>query len=708
MKRLHLLLYITLACLGLHAQDEEQGEQLLVFRNTGVVNLLYTNEVDSILTTDSTQVFYVKDTTLVVPFAELDSVAIGSRNEIEMRSDVREMTAGIDLPWIIRFDGNSIFYRLNTPDNILPKVGERLFYGLDGSDPGTAVFPYGLTARATAVTTLRDEIRVDIEMLDLKDIFKKFFYAGPIIQEQPASIKQRRADRDDGEAIFENKIGLNIPIPQIGDIDIHGTLRAKGPVVIHPFANYYSADLDIGFEVNMDLKLKAEESSEYNYESFDGHYQPVATLYRVLNIGIALGAFADLNAEMYLDLGLERSWHRRMQWESRGNEQSWNFPEMADNERDKNQAKAELVLDGSVFFGPIAGLEIATVGSFLGARAKLKVGPEIEGKINFGMLRDLRNYNAEVYGQAKLDVCSKISLEGSVINRHYLIWGEIDEHKVAETNSTFGGWTWNLFPDYRQSTAVATTNTNQQVQADLATSIPEPTPTDIETGFEIVNPAGEVIDSIFVGTIKAEPEDTTKAQIFNTEMVLPTDIKQEQLEGYTMRPIFHYAGYTVSAAPIGIRKDVLLQPYTSTQSNGAMTFISSGPFLGSAVKDSTYYQVGAWMPVPLKNNIYQQDKEPTIIISYPISDDECALLIGEWKGIMSEEEITLTFAEDGSGQLGQRTFIYEQNTPQSGELLLTFDDDECMVFKILSISETELKLLDKYDKEKRTIELFKQ
>lgn len=695
MKRLHLLLYMALACLGLQAQDEEQGEQLLVFRNTGVVNLLYTNEVDSILTTDSTQVFYAKDTTLIVPFAELDSVAVGSRNEIEIRNDVREMTAGVDLPWIIRFDGNSIFYRLKTPDNILPKVGERLFYGLDGSDPETAVFPYGLTARATAVTTLSDEIRVDLEMLELKDIFKKFFYAGPIIQKQPASIKQRRADRENGGLDYEGKIELEIPFLPVGDIEINGKLTAKGPVVIHPFANYYSADIDLGMEVDLDLKLSAEESCEHHYESFNGHYQQIATLYKVLNVGIALGAFADLKAELFLDFGLERSWHRRMQWERRGNEQSWNFPNMEEKERDKNQAKAELVLDGSVFFGPIAGLEIATVGSFIGARAKLKVGPEIEGKINLGMLENLRDYDAEVYGQAKLDVCSKISLEGSVINRHYLAWGEIDEHKVAETNLTFGGWTWNLFPNYQQTRSVQ--EPQQTVtKVSVATKSDNEIAYEVESGFEIVDINDKVVDSIFVDKIKAE---TKEVQGMTTTFELPETYKKEELK---VRPIFHYAGYTIRAQETNVMKEVNLQPITSYGTNGFATFISGATVIGTAKNETTVMNIGNYLPIPVRDTVFV--KKPSIIIGGEyLTDVERNELIGSWSGEFNEEPLTLVFEDSDKGTWEGsdkkiRPFDYKLNVPQSGDLLLQFNDvEEPQILIVVSIDPTTLVLRRKKD-----------
>ena len=93
-----VLFAITLLCGNVYAQTE--NDQLLVFRNTGEVNLLYSNEIDSVVCSvydkDSvvhdefvTQVFYTQDTTLVVPIAEIDSVAFGSRNIVEYKDNVR-------------------------------------------------------------------------------------------------------------------------------------------------------------------------------------------------------------------------------------------------------------------------------------------------------------------------------------------------------------------------------------------------------------------------------------------------------------------------------------------------------------------------------------------------------------------------------------------------------------------------------------------
>ena len=62
-------------------------------------------------------------------------------------------------------------------------------------------------------------------------------------------------------------------------------------------------------------------------------------------------------------------------------------------------------------------------------------------------------------------------------------------------------------------------------------------------------------------------------------------LKQSDMENYTMRPVFHYAGYTVSAAPVGVKKDVLIQPFTFCQDAASIAVLSSGPFIGSILID---------------------------------------------------------------------------------------------------------------------------
>jgi len=708
MKRLHLLLYMTLVCLGLQAQEEEKGEQLLVFRNTGVVDLLYTQEVDSILTTDSTQVFYAKDTTLIVPFAELDSVAVGSRNEMKFHKGVRELTAQDDLPWIIRFDGQSVYYRLTTPTNILPSVGMKLFCKIEDHLNEGTIFPLGLSVRVTNVTKLSEEIRVDVEVVPLKEIFERLFFAGSFSGSQPvaASIKQN-VRRAPVHATLE--LGHTINMEDLGSIDISGNLSINGDAVIslNPFHNHSHADLILKYGFGTNVSLEARENASFNYEEL-GRDLRLGTFYGLLNLDAAVGAFADLSAELKLGVSIERTYSRRLRWDRNGDENSFELKEVNAGEPFEDEAKIDLTLKGEVFFGPILRIDFSTVGDLAGARAKVKVGPKVTGEISMGMLQQMRNYQPSFYGNAKLSLSSQIAVEGYVINRHNLVWGDVDEHEIFHTSLSFGEHDWNLFPDYTQSNAIATTTKAKEVKTDVATAVEEPTPTDLETGFELLDPEGNAVDSVFVGTIQSKPEVLSKPQTFNTERTLSSSIKQEELEGYTMRPIFHYAGYTISAAPVGIKKDVLLQPYSSTQSNGAMTFISSGPFLGSAVKDSTLYQVGAYLPVPLKQNVYQTGLGFMPIPSaIPINEDQSEMLMGTWKGTIDEQEITIIFNEDGTGKYNDLPFVYELNVPQSGTLLLVFKNEESMVYRVVAINETKIQLKDKRDKQQQMIELEK-
>ena len=138
MKKLLTLFLSLIALLPIYAQTE-RGEQVLVFRNTGEVNLFFSEQLDSIvysrLDTANvehenivSQIFYSPDTAIVIPINEIDSVAFGSRNETVFKKEVRQLN-DVDCQWIIKYDGSNIFYKLSAPTNILPSKGDRLFYG---------------------------------------------------------------------------------------------------------------------------------------------------------------------------------------------------------------------------------------------------------------------------------------------------------------------------------------------------------------------------------------------------------------------------------------------------------------------------------------------------------------------------------------------------------------------------------------------------
>ena len=245
----------------------------------------------------------------------------------------------------------------------------------------------------------------------------------------------------------------------------------------------------------------------------------------------------------------------------------------------------------------------------------------------------------------------------------------------------------------------------------MATAVVEPTPTPLETGFELVDLEGEIVDSIYVGTIQSQQNIEVGEQFFDSAFVMPKDINIKDLDYYYVRPVFHYAGYTVSAASISISKDMNMQPYSSYLSNGAMTFISSGPFLNRAEQDSTLYTVGAYLPVPPKQLLTDKPKK-ILKIGKGFTDEKAETLVGTWSGELSGFEVTIVFNEDGtgnftSGKQNPKPFDYELNTPQMGEVLITFEDDSDLVLLLRFIDNSTLEVINKRD-ETRTVKTFKR
>lgn len=689
---------MTSSILG-YAQND--NEQILVFRHSGEVNLFYQSELDSITMSkydaDSTlydevvsQVFHTKDTTMFVPIVEIDSVAFGNRNVVELRNDVKELTAEKDIPWITRFDGNSIFYRLNTPVDVLPEVGQRLFHGLDSNSGKTSVFPYGLTAKATAVSRLNDEIRVDIDNVELKEIFNKLFYAGKVNKQESANIKRLKTAH--GEA----NIGVTLPMEELGNIIFMGKCVIDGPVVFNPFAGYTSMDLSVDLSISMDVQLEAEEGEELHYESFDGDYATVATLYKVLNIGTAIGAFADLNASMTLSFGLERNFHSKFKYERKGDKQTWDFPNISTEQQQTDKARIDLTLDGSVYWGPIAAIQISTVGELIGARAKLKAGPKIEGQLNMGMLREMRDYNPTFYGSAQLQVCNRIALEGYVIHRENLIWGDVVEHNIANHILEVNNHTWDLFPNYTQTRGVLV-NKKQTSEVSVATKVNNEIPHEVETGFDLLDANEEILDSVFVEDL-VEPI-STEVQGFSSQFGIPKqiDVETNQLR---VRPIFHYAGYTISAEYANVMHDSHIMPIVSYGTNGNATFISGASVIGTAKNNETVYHIGNYLPVHVKDTVFINDNSGQYSGIY-MGVEDIDQLYGTWKGYIDGVETEITFNDDDihSGTYliegENKSFVYDLNTPQSGDIRLLFNDQDALVLSVLSINDTTLEIRKK-------------
>ncbi len=707
MKRyLHILICLLFAG-NVFAQDE----QVLVFRKTGEVNLFYTNTLDSVtcscLDADSvlhedvvSQVFWSQDTVMVVPLAEIDSIAIGERNVMEFHKDVKELTRETDLPWIVRVEENHLFYRLDTPTSILPKVNEKLFFGNSHE-----LLPYGLAARVLSITIINGEQDVEVEPVELKDIFERLFFAGRASISQNGRILSSRRNAP-GDLFEFFTLPEDLDFGTFGHLSVRGETVFTGDFVVDVLHHYYHAHIKAETEMGMEYSMQSRESDKVEFES-PQITSPLPTIAWVIFPRISLSLYTSAEAELAFNYSMKRKFTYEFDWTRKDGKQTCEFiqPQSNSNEASSTDdvAKMDLTLNGEIFLGARAILDLNLPGDRVGFRADMKFGPSFHGELGIGMLTSMRNYDPKLFFKSNLSACLKLDVAASAVSHeHFLIFGNEIETPIYKHGFKFLERQIDLFPQYQHTYAMTAPRANsQQTEISVATAVIAPAPTDIETGFEIVNPQGEVVDSIFVGTIEAKPEETVTAQTFDTEIALPAAVKQEDMEGYTMRPIFHYAGYTISAAPVGIKKDVLLQPYTSSLSNGAVSFVSSGPFQGIAVANGTLYQVGTYMPVPLKDNVFKEkDTSPSVIVNVGtyIDGSDAEALVGTWKGLLNGEEVTLALFDDGTGKYNNRAIEYLLNNPQSGDLQLVFDDGDTIVLSVLSISDTKLTVIDKRDK----------
>lgn len=702
MKTNRLITLFCLCCMFLtsvavHAQSED--EQVLIFRNTGETNLLYQSEIDSITFTKIdtmgveydepiAQVFHTADTTLYVSIAEIDSVCFGSRNEIEYRADVRVLADDPDMQWIIRYDGDNIYYKISTPSDVLPAVGQKLYF-----TEQTEMFPCGLCAKVDDVVRKDSEIAVAVSDVEYTEIFSKFFYAGSLggIQDEVKNAKGSRAITIDETF----KLNLSLGLDDIGKIGGEGTLDVNGKVVMNPFKDYYNAEIDltnsIGFFVNANLKKKQGYKREENLVHF-----PLPLVAGIFQPSIDVGMFVDINAQLTFDFAYSQKLTTHISWTKRQKEQTFAKSIPTDDGEQSGEAKIQITLNGNVFFGAKMDVNFNLVGDIFGARAKIKYGPALEGNLSFGTLAELsKEFNAAVYADVNVWDMQKVQLEGYTTFRNKWFWGNpIEKDKLFEFGLSWGRKPLGLFPKFFAHRAVVSPS---KKEVTVAVKSNNEIAHKVETGFQIVkseeNP--EPIKTEFVKDIEAKP--CVEVQGVDATIDITKDVNAE--DGVFVRPVFKYAGYTIPHSTLCAAQDPNFQPVIFGMSNGAATVVSGVPIIGNARVDSTLYNSGPFVVLIEKNDTVFHEESPYAgigenygYIYYEDSED----IICQWEGKIDSDNISVIFASDGTckfkcNDISVNDGKYYLNEPQSGNVLIEAED-ETIVLEILSFSRNSMEV----------------
>lgn len=683
MRKIVFAIIFILTYLSVFGQDE--SKQVLVFRNTGEVNLFYSEQLDSItfsrMDKDSvwhdtivSQIFYAIDTALIVPVAEIDSVAFGSRNEIRLKDDVKNLIESGDIDYIIRYDGNYVYYKKNTPKEILPKKGDKLLYA-DRID----IFPNGLCAEVLDVIPQEDEYAVHVKDISLHDVFDRLFYAGTIKHNEKIAIP---SDKERNVGITGNSISYDGTI-NAGNgctIAMNGTVTWNLRSVVN--WGYYhvegSVDLDFGYSTDLTA------NGEIYYESDELARAQLPLIAMVLKPEISLSAFADFDAELGFKYKMHRQWHNKFSWTRKNGENTFWSEKNADKEEaEDDEAELELLCDGSLYFGPKITLDMGLLFNVVGAGMNFKVGPEFSGNLGIGILRKMsETYNSEVYGSSKIDMHSKVGLEGYVTKP----FNEDDKTVIFKLEYTSEDITLDLFPQFFDTRGVVdrlSSKDEVSVSVKNRTDVVFP----LEVGFELLDEQNNVLDSVFVE--KTVDTDNDLVQGFDT-VFSGINIPDEMIKKSGVRPVFHYREYTVLAEKAPLSSDCLMQPIISYQTNGISSYISGLPFTGYAKSGETAYLVGNYLPLVIKDTVFGNNDDNRFAGIF-IEEEKEELLYGEWSGTMQGEDVVISFLDNGIGTLTDtdnvvKNFTYKINYPQSGQITLFIEDREVVVLYVMYIS----------------------
>lgn len=691
-----LLLILLLAAAGMKAQ-EETSEQVLVFRNTGEVNLFYTDRLQHIefsrFDADSveheevvSQVFHTMDTTMFVPVCEIDSVAFGQRNEAVRKEGVRNMQEE-DCQWIIRYEGNCIYYKKETPGNLLPQKGEKLFYGKEDD-----LFPTGLMARVDAVTLQNEEYAVSVSDLELSDVFERLFYAGKIGAEPSSSRPGKH------RAAISNSIRGEVETG-IGPVVMNGTyeFEAAGNVVASPLKGYYYLSLD--GTTTIDGQLEAKGTSSFKGEKeIDLAKLPLGVYALVFTPNLSLNLFLDIEAEASGYIGFKRTMRHHIKYEKHPGKDPVMEMRMMDNE-DKNpndSVKTGLTLSGSVYGGVSTTFDFNILKETAGARAKLKVGPRFSGEFGLEVLQAVadRQYNANAYAKFVLESCMRLGMTGSVYKRS-IFTGMGNEYELFNASLDLFKRDIDLFPIFAQPTAVnevAGKKTNPQNET-ISASVKTKTelPYELDLNFEIVDAQNEPIDSVCAGTLEAGKKSVQGVAATFEDV----NLKGYDVKDVSVRPVFYYGTHKVKAMNIGIKNDMQIQPVVYAMCNGVATVLSGFPYSVQATYDGVHYQAGPYVPVPVVDTVFVKERPVPGSGDY-LFGEQRERLTGTWQGTdKDKKEVIYRFNDDETGTCEQegrvRTFTYVMNSPQSGDIVLQWtDNNSTLVMKTVYIGETEM------------------
>ncbi len=697
----YLLFIICMLITSILASPNKADRQVLIFRNSGDVTILYTDKLQSItVATDNgtenrgiVQMFELSDTTITIPIAEIDSVTFGCRNRISLNKDVLILTEQ-HINHIESYDGTKLLFDSQTPYSILPAIGQKIY-----CDIFSEIIPDGIAARVESIYTSENTTTIRLENVELDEIFDDLFFAGEI---DPESIqvdynsdttpKMMYANTDDG---IVNIISDFFKISGKCDISFRD-------VVVDIKRHFYKATAVVKPSLGFEIKLKTNNEHLKKETTTSRRSIPLGAIAAVIRPRIEFAGFCDIEASAQLDLTMERQWEWIFNW-NHINGKNTLTPISPEEVHPTNKANIEILLDGEIHAGLLSDLKIGLIGDIAGIGAETKIGPSLKASLSVGTITQLeKEYQTESYAKGV------VSLESKAAGNIYAFYRDW-QHKDIVTNLinefilTIGHVDWPLFPEFNTKARPARAKLAHSSHPELAISSSAKTDTPIAStlmsGFVLVDTyTGTVADSALVTPISA---DIHSGQGYSTYL-RPTPGNTDMTR-FRLYPIFRYAGHTVKGKPSGIRTGGNITNYFFNQSKNRTRITGGAYIVSKKIIDNTDYIQGNTVRIPTPDPIFLM---PPSFASTALSGTESEKLIfGNWVATLYGHELHIEFLNGGTGSLNDSAFRFNLDNPSAGNIEMTYSDGTADTVSVISISHSELSL---YFKSLKRIISFKK
>lgn len=690
--------------------------QILVFRKSGATEIFYADRIsrielskydaDSVEHDDyTTQVFHRTDGThMMVPLADIDSVAFGARQSVKPRKEVRRLTRE-EAGAIARFSDTQLTYPKGTLSGLIVRPGETVYY-----DATTEQMPYGLCARVKTVDTTAEGIVAEIEYLDPATVFDEYF-----ISENDATLPGRTPSRvsDYDERIFE----VDLPKTSVAGVKVSGNVavRVQAELVdgVADFRrHYYHGLLRFHFGPYLKFGIWADDSADdIDIETDPAGSFRLPFLGGVVTLGVDVGSFLEIIAECGVEYEFQSGYMVEMEWTRRDGHDTFGQPNFTRTVAGEDaEQKIEAHLKGEVALGPSLEARIGVLFDRVGAGANLRVGPYMSGELSMGVIQRLsEQYDQESYLKGSLEMGMRLNLNTFTYRLDYWLLGDRVYNKLPfGAELKMATRRLNLFPELSTRATYGRSHSGfvQTPDTPRAIDVATYTPTEIEYPLII---GFEVTDTVTGQSLVREINDTDsiesnnpQRQNFSTEFPLVEELAGVDPDKVKVAPVFKYKEYVIKARPAGIADDMVFSPVIASL-EGKGTYLVSGmtPVSQHDYEERTYVE-GNIMPITEPDSKYR----PVLaagFVDFSANPSSGKELIGTWHGNIDGNNVTITFADDKNGEYDGIPFTYHTDSPRTGGISIKRNDGATIIFYVTALNANHMEILDRNKKRSYTL-----